>query len=131
MNPGVLFVSPHPQDAGRLIELLGPLSLQLEHVTNFSRARARLKKQRFAVIVTEATLPDGTWRDMVALVAELKCNAEVIVTRPFADPRFWAEVLNLGAYDLIPQPFNEGEVRRIVSNACSRVKNRRAMRATI
>ncbi len=131
MNPGVLFVSPHPQDAGPLIELLGPLSLQLEHVMDLSGARLRLKQQRFAVILTEATLPDGTWRDIIALAEEVKCNTEVIVTRPFADPRFWAEVLNLGAYDLIPQPFAAGEVRRILSNACSRVKNRGAMRAAI
>ena len=33
---------------------------------------------------------------------------------------FWAEALNLGAYDLLAQPFYEPEVRRILYNACSR-----------
>ena len=37
-----------------------------------------------------------------------------------AAARFWAEALNLGAYDLLAQPFYEPEVRRILSNACSR-----------
>jgi 5,10-methylenetetrahydrofolate reductase len=45
---------------------------------------------------------------------------EVIVTDPQADARFWAEALNLGAYDLLTQPFYEPEVRRILYNACSR-----------
>ena len=46
---------------------------------------------------------------------------EVIVTDPVADAQFWAEALNLGAYDLLAQPFYEPEVRRILSNACTRV----------
>ena len=45
---------------------------------------------------------------------------DVIVTDASADARFWAEALNLGAYDLIAQPFAAAEVRRILSNACSR-----------
>ena len=36
------------------------------------------------------------------------------------DARFWAEALNLGAYDLLAQPFYAPEVRRILYNACSR-----------
>ena len=44
----------------------------------------------------------------------------MIVTDPQADARFWAEALNLGAYDLLAQPFYEPEVRRILYNACTR-----------
>ena len=44
----------------------------------------------------------------------------MIVTDPQADACFWAEALNLGAYDLLAQPFYEPEVRRILYNACSR-----------
>jgi FixJ family two-component response regulator len=48
----------------------------------------------------------------------------VIVTDASADARFWAEVLNLGAYDLIAQPFATAEVRRILSYACSRLSDK-------
>jgi hypothetical protein len=44
----------------------------------------------------------------------------VIVTDPQADARFWAEALNVGAYDLLAQPFYEPEVRRILFNVCTR-----------
>ena len=47
-------------------------------------------------------------------------RTEVIVTDPQADARFWAEALNLGAYDLLAQPFYAPEVRRILYNACAR-----------
>ena len=51
----------------------------------------------------------------------------VIVTDKQADTRLWAEVLNLGAYDLLTQPYYEPEVRRILSNACSRFESSMAV----
>jgi DNA-binding NtrC family response regulator len=39
---------------------------------------------------------------------------------PWADGRFWAEAINLGAYDLLAQPFQRGEVRRLTARASSR-----------
>jgi DNA-binding NtrC family response regulator len=76
------------------------------------------------VILTAANLPDGNWLDVLHLTRESPHQIEVIVTHPHADARFWAEVLNLGAYDLLAQPFYEPEVRRILSNACSRSEYR-------
>jgi hypothetical protein len=45
---------------------------------------------------------------------------EVIVTDPLGDARLWAEALNLGAYDLVAQPYYPPEVRRILYHACCR-----------
>ena len=72
------------------------------------------------MILTEAALPDGNWLDVLHLTRETPHEIQVIVTDPHADARFWAEALNLGAYDLLAQPFYEPEVRRILYNACSR-----------
>ena len=47
-------------------------------------------------------------------------ESEVIVTDPHADARLWSEALNMGAYDLVSQPFYEPEVRRILYYACAR-----------
>jgi DNA-binding NtrC family response regulator len=120
MATGVLFVSPHPHDADLLSQMLSPLSLHLEHVADFTHAREEIQNHRYVVVLTEAELPDGTWLDVLALARETRPASQVIVTHPFADARFWAEALNMGAYDLIPQPFAASEVRRILANACSR-----------
>jgi len=58
--------------------------------------------------------------DALHLARDCPRDLQVIVTDPHADARFWAEVLNLGAYDLLAQPFYKPEVRRILHNACSR-----------
>ena len=120
MRSRILFISERPEDARHLSRMLHALPLKLEHVPSLLKARTRLQHQEYDVILTEAALPDGKWLDVLHLVRDCPREPEVIVTDPQADARFWAEALNLGAYDLLAQPFYEPEVRRILFNACSR-----------
>ena len=120
MQSRILFISGRHEDAQNLSEMLHALPLELDHVPSLEHARTRLRRQEYDVILTEAALPDGKWLDVLHLVRECPRETEVIVTDPQADARFWAEALNLGAYDLLAQPFYEPEVRRILYNACSR-----------
>jgi DNA-binding NtrC family response regulator len=120
----VLFVSPHREDATVLSRMLSSLPVPLEHVADVQRARVAIQADSHQVILTEATLPDGTWRDILDIVRVVKPAPAVIVTDASADARFWAEALNLGAYDLIAQPFATAEVRRILSYACSRLSDK-------
>ena len=100
--------------------MLHSLPLALDHAGTVRQARAKLQQSDYQVILTEAALPDGNWLDMLHAARKLPAELEVIVTDPHADARFWSEALNLGAYDLVSQPFYEPEVRRILYNACSR-----------
>ena len=120
MRSRILFISGLHEDARHISRMLHALPLELEHVSSLRQARARLHQQEYELILTEAALPDGKWLDVLHLVRECPRETEVIVTDPQADARFWAEALNLGAYDLVAQPFYEPEVRRILYNACSR-----------
>jgi len=120
MRSRILFISGRPADARRLSRMLKPLPLVLHHAGSLQQARAKLQEEEYDVILTEAALPDGKWLDVLHLARECPSEVEVIVTDPQADARFWAEALNLGAYDLLAQPFYEPEVRRILYNACSR-----------
>ena len=120
MRSRILFISGHPGDAHHLSRMLDSLPLAVDHVETMEQARAKLQQNDYCVILTEAALPDGTWLDAIHLARQCPQELEVIVTDPQADARFWAEVLNLGAYDLLAQPFYEPEVRRILYNACSR-----------
>jgi DNA-binding NtrC family response regulator len=127
----VLFISPHGEDAGQLSRMLSPLPLVFDHVPDLRHARAKLRQSRYGVILTEAGLPDGSWLDILSLARGIAPGAEVIVTDANADARFWAEALNLGAYDLLAQPFYESEVRRILYNACSRIVPEHAVSAPL
>jgi DNA-binding NtrC family response regulator len=131
MRSAVLFISPQAEDANRLSEMLSPLPMVFDHVPDLQQARAKLGHRRYRVILTEAGLPDGSWLDVLTLAHGSSPVAEVIVTDPQADSRFWSEALNLGAYDLLAQPFCESEVVRILSNACSRMAPEHTVRAVL
>jgi DNA-binding NtrC family response regulator len=101
--------------------MLHALPVALEHARTLAQARAKLLSTDYDVILTESAFPSGTWLDVLHLVREAPRDVRVIVTDPKADARFWTEALNLGAFDLLTQPFEEHEVRRIIQNACTRV----------
>jgi len=41
----------------------------------------------------------------------------LIVTSNAGDEALWAEVLNLGGYDVLAQPFDQNEVARVIASA--------------
>jgi DNA-binding NtrC family response regulator len=113
MDSGLLFVSPSPQDALSLAQMLDDESLNVVHARGLKDAANQLENGNFRVVVTEANLEDGTWLDVLRLTRSL--HLELVVTDPWADAQFWAEVINLGAYDLLAQPFHKTEVRRLIA----------------
>ena len=123
MRSRVLCISRHEEDARKLSEMLHALPLVLDHAGCVRQARAQLQLQEYDAVLTEASLSDGNWLDVLHLVRENPREMAVIVTDPQADTRLWAEVLNLGAFDLLTQPYYEPEVRRILYNACSRFES--------
>ena len=120
MKSRILFVSGRHDDARQISHMLAQMPVAIDHADSLQHARAQLRKDEYDVILTEAALPDGNWLDALHLARECPQELEVIVTDPHADARLWSQVLNLGAYDLITQPFYAPEVCRILQNACAR-----------
>ncbi len=78
----------------------------------YAEAVALLEQLKIPVVIA-----DGAWREMIHAAGRLPTHASVIVTAPFADEALWAEVLNLGGYDVLSQPFDVNEVTRIAQAA--------------
>ncbi len=120
MRSRVLFVTGRSEEARQVSSMLQSLPVSIDHAGNLQQARTQLQQQHYDVVLTEAALPDGNWLDALHLARQCPSGLEVIVTDPQADAQLWAEALNLGAYDLLAQPFYKPEVQRIVYNACTR-----------
>jgi DNA-binding response OmpR family regulator len=97
---------------------------KLNACPNLASALAALGKDRVPVVVCESDLQPGTWKEALEQLRTLPDPPFLIVTSRCADERLWAEALNLGAYDVLAQPFDGTEVTRIVSLACLRWKDR-------
>ena len=117
MDSRVLFVTPYLQDGRSVAKMLDDISIPMVHAANLTEAAARLETERFKVVLTEADLEDGTWLNVLELTRA--AGIELVVTSAWADARFWATAINLGAYDMLAQPFSRMEVRRVLAGASS------------
>jgi DNA-binding response OmpR family regulator len=97
---------------------------KLNACPNLASALAALRKDRVPVVVCESDLQPGSWKEVLEELNTLSDPPFLIVTSRLADERLWAEVLNLGAYDVLAKPFDRTEVIRIVSMAWLRWRNR-------
>jgi two-component system response regulator PilR (NtrC family) len=97
--------------------MLGSVSISLRRASDLKEALWKLEAEPFGVVLTEAQLPDGNWIEVLQHLKQSGKRTAVVVTHRFADGQFWADILDLGAYDLLPQPFCSGEVQRILANA--------------
>src|SRR5690349_22117687 len=113
-NSTVLVVSDEREDHGALDGILAQSGWSLRHCANCAQARDALRQNRNSVIVTERRLPDGNWRDILELTGG---DGVVVVACKYADEELWAEVLNVGGYDLLLKPFNGSEVTRVMASA--------------
>jgi len=120
MKNAVLFVSPSVEDARTLAPMLEAVGIPFSHAADLTQAKKLLEFKLFGAVLTEASLPDGTWEDVVEVVGRIRRGVAVVVTDLLADARFWVDVLDVGAYDLLAKPFCCGEVQRVLANAVDR-----------
>ncbi len=93
------------------------LGFETRRVLNCREALELMDQGLPAVVMCDQHLPDGTWKDLVDAAESLQDPPALVVTSRIADERLWAEVLNLGAYDLLAKPFDRNEVERTVGLA--------------
>lgn len=113
----VLLVSPSDSDHRSFERIFSHTRWSLSHATDCREALRALQNAPIPVVVCEATLPDGTWRDVLEALRARPMPPLLIVTSDFPDTSLWAEALNLGAYDFLAKPFNPREVIAIISLA--------------
>jgi DNA-binding NtrC family response regulator len=69
------------------------------------------------VVLSEPYLPDGSWRELLKQTGNWHNPPRLVVTSAAADDTLWAEVLNLGGYDVLARPFVPDEVFRVLALA--------------
>jgi len=121
----VLSVSPSREDHTWLRQIFSKSEWARYTLYKWSLATCRsvesavsaLKQGEVPIVLCEADLLRGTWREMLEESRNCSKPPLLIVTSRLADERLWAEALNLGAYDVLAKPFDEQEVVRILSLA--------------
>jgi DNA-binding response OmpR family regulator len=89
----------------------------VHRVSNYSEALQLLDDLKPGAVLIEADLQAGDWKRLLNRTLDHPCSPPLIVFSRFADDRLWAEVLNLGGYDVLAAPFEAEEVLRTISSA--------------
>lgn len=118
--PSILIVGTSDEDDRLLRDLLPLPGWATRCVKTCMEAVALLRCAEYPVILCECRLSDGCWKDILrALEARatiLKPPSLIVISR-LADERLWAEVLNLGGYDVLLKPLDGAEVSRVLASA--------------
>jgi DNA-binding NtrC family response regulator len=130
----VLLVSSRTEDHGSLRDIFDGSKWELRGAWTASEGRTVIQRdhREIPVVICQHSLPDGDWKLMLAGLDRLEVRPSLIVSSRLADDRLWAEVLNLGAFDLLlGAPFEQEEVLRVTESAYragSKSTRRRAVR---
>ncbi len=117
MDTKILLVLPPHRQSG-LLKLLDSKELQVFSVSSLREAEEKLAEaSHYDLLLVDAELPDGSWRDLLQLLQRPSRSIEMIVCSRQGDEQLWAEVLQCGGYDLLVEPYDHREVHRIIDSA--------------
>jgi DNA-binding NtrC family response regulator len=109
----VLLVGPRDSRRYVLRGILAPPQWHIHEACTCEEAAKLLDRHRIGVTICDTDVRGGGWQ---ALLGNFEARPEppkLIVSSRIADERLWAEVLNLGGYDVLVQPFDRREVLRV------------------
>jgi DNA-binding NtrC family response regulator len=105
------------EDQRRLQNTFGFPEWKVQVVQNLRGLSGAVTTYSSCVVITDTRLPDGSWKEVLDSLGRLRYPPQLIVADRLASEALWAEVLNLGAYDLLAMPFELTEIQRVVSRA--------------
>jgi two-component system KDP operon response regulator KdpE len=122
----LLAVDPNKENCQLLLAILGAEDWNIQGASSLRETTTLLDESVPDLILCERDLPDGNWKDVLHEAEGQRNRPPVVVVSRNADERLWAEVLSLGAYDMLLKPFDRSEVCRMVRCACHRRESARA-----
>ncbi|MCE5311398.1 MAG: hypothetical protein LLG20_27490 [Acidobacteriales bacterium] len=120
----VLALGQRTQDHIALCGVFSHTNWKLYEADTRRKGLELVRQKGIRVVICETELPDGNWQVVLDELRDLSVHPQLVVSSHRVDPQLWGEVLNLGAYDLLPTPFEPAEVRRVVVQAWLASKNK-------
>ena len=116
-NISILLVSPFAEDYSNLKSFFHTSGWKIIRCNGASQALQQLTSERIELVICERDLTDGNWKTILAGAEAMEPAPLVLVVSAHADESLWAEVLNLGGYDVLLKPFDRNEVNRVIAMA--------------
>jgi DNA-binding response OmpR family regulator len=112
-----LLVGAYDRDRQLVKDIFRAFAWQLFEARDRGRAIRCLGRHPIHVVIAETDVPDWHWKKVLHDLRGLEQPPQLIIASRNADDRLWAEALNVGAYDVLAQPFERAEVERAIESA--------------
>jgi DNA-binding NtrC family response regulator len=99
-----------------LTEALSSLNAQLVVHENLRDLRRCLLRDKVDLVITDATLPDANWADVLRLIVRASLATELLVHSRTADEGLRSEVLWRGARGIVAPPYSIERMGGIARN---------------
>jgi two-component system response regulator PilR (NtrC family) len=97
--------------------MLGREGYQLSFAEDGRSAIKALEKERFDLILCDIRLGDITGLEVLKYAKESYSDTVVIMISAYATTEAAVEAMNLGAYDYVPKPFDNEELKSTIAKA--------------
>ena len=98
-----------------LAALLESVDAEVLPARTCREARLKLQGSRsIAIVITDTTLPDGNWCNLFHCVSAAHTGSRFIVCSEVVDEHLKAEATWRGVFDLLPEPCDKEEAKRVV-----------------
>ncbi|HEY7388787.1 MAG TPA: hypothetical protein VH640_09775 [Bryobacteraceae bacterium] len=114
------------EDRRELGKILEPCGWKVIWSETCATACQAVQQSAAPIVISGRTFPDGEWRDLWRLLRGQSRPPMFVLASRLADESLWAEVLNLGGYNLLLKPFRPEEVVWTVHGALTAWRNARA-----
>lgn len=113
----VLAVGEFENDRTLLREIFQAAGWRLFEARDRRRAMQFLERNPVHVVLAESELPNWNWKKIFYDLRRLAQPPQLVVASRTADDYLWSEVLNIGGYDVLPQPLERDETERVIAAA--------------
>jgi DNA-binding response OmpR family regulator len=113
----ILSVSADCNDHVELQHSLSGISCRTITANSLQDGLDLLQKGGISIVLCDSSLGSGAWREILNGIPSSSNNPALIVSSCSADEYLWAEVLNLGGFDVIAKPFERDELRYVIQSA--------------
>ena len=112
-----LLVGEFQHDRPLLYDVFRRSKWRLFEARDRHRAIDYLERNDTQVVIAESEIPGWNWKQILHDLRRFLPQPQLIVASRTADDRLWAEVLNVGGFDVLPQPLARDELERVVAAA--------------
>jgi DNA-binding response OmpR family regulator len=112
-----LLVGAFESDRHLIRKIFHESGWRLFEAQNRHRAMDYLDRVPLQVVLAESRTPGWDWKHILSDLRRMLHPPQLVVTSRLADDHLWAEVLNVGGYDVLAQPLDRDEVERVLVSA--------------